>query len=62
MSDPSEPADPPRSQRDHEYQDAHYHDDDAVLPPADDEPLNEKRSRSARKPRRRPLPRRHYED
>jgi hypothetical protein len=50
-----------RPQRDKEYEDCHFHDDDEVIPVDDAEP-RKTRPPGPRKPNRRPPPRRRYED
>ncbi len=48
-------------QRDPEYQDFHFHDDDEIIP-ADDVQRRRSRPPLPRKSNRRPLPRRRFEE
>ncbi len=50
-----------RPHRDKEYEEYHFHDDDEVIP-ADDAETHRPRVPGQHKPKRRPPPRRRYED
>jgi hypothetical protein len=64
MSDSSEAPNEPKKFRHKEYQDAHYHDDEEVAQPPEDDRQGPRKTpaKNSRFPSRRPIPRRHFED
>jgi hypothetical protein len=62
MHDVPDPAPGARPRRDQEYEDPHFHDEDAELPPADEENASGRHVPARRKVRRKPPSRRYYED
>jgi hypothetical protein len=63
MSDPTtNPGETPSQRKYQEYEDPHYHDEDADLPPGEETELRTARAPGRRKAKRRPPPRRHYEE
>ena len=63
MSDPTTNSGEPIPQRRYkEYEDPHYHDEDAEIAATDEPEQRTSRNPGRRKTNRRPPPRRHYED
>jgi hypothetical protein len=61
MPEPFDAPDEPRPRREEDYQDSRFHDDDEIVPADDVEPQRT-RLPGRRKPSRRLLPRRHWDE
>jgi hypothetical protein len=63
MADSPEPPAEPKPRVEIEYEDPHYHDEDDVVPPVDDDALHGTHSVGAKRPPRHlPPPRRRFID